>query len=446
MRQAQSPMTPTITCNQQLVDDIPFIELVDSKVYSIQSILLNSPNEDEINEAKLWFQPRHYDEIVEERVNDGKCGYPRCHSALCKVIPSVPSLKINYTHKRLYEVDNSFKYCSEKCCKVSSVFVSQLETSNPASRDVAIRLYSKNNRVLRPPIDCNDETDVTSIVDLTTEMNTKLNLGTPTSRLKKHLIFRNQNLCDSENNGVEISNVLNSAFGYEIENIADTNLNDTIGYSPYYVGSLQNKEELDGMSQTGSTEIKSSSLFILLWTALDDTFGNEYCIRLFNSLVDRDDEQKDSYVDGSRSEESGVEISANREPIEVDKIAATRTSFTLLERGFVTAEREFKRVSPCLENCLPSEYWIFKTKLLSCANMQKCQPLKSSEWALIALIVIHSILSRLKVFEGVEHHWKAGVVSAAVTLIGKSKDSNRKLQENDFVRLCDFFEELHMLS
>jgi hypothetical protein len=57
---------------------------VNWKIFTVQSILVGGGEDNvEITEKSLelgkkWLQPHHYDEVVKERANDGRCGFPCC--------------------------------------------------------------------------------------------------------------------------------------------------------------------------------------------------------------------------------------------------------------------------------------------------------------------------------------------------------------------------------
>jgi Rtr1/RPAP2 family len=122
---------------------------IDRKLFYIQSKLLDTndttPVEDVLSEAKLWFQPRHYTEIIEERSNDSRCGYPSCRNPIIRPsdVPSI--LKISYKEKRIYEIGRSKLFCSWDCLQKSAIFEAGLCDTHPASRQVAIDFLLRAN-------------------------------------------------------------------------------------------------------------------------------------------------------------------------------------------------------------------------------------------------------------------------------------------------------------
>ena len=92
-------------------------------------------------EAKLWLQPRHYAEIIEERSMEGVCGFPACQERIEQPSTSSQlSLRISYKEKRLYEIDGSVKFCCCVCLKSSAAHELLLEDTSPFSRPVAQEL------------------------------------------------------------------------------------------------------------------------------------------------------------------------------------------------------------------------------------------------------------------------------------------------------------------
>jgi hypothetical protein len=131
-------------------------DIIDRKIHHIQSELIEKSSETSFEqsfiEAKLWFQPRHYIEVVDERSNEGICGSPTCTNSISKPQDLAISLKISYKEKRLYEVGRSKLFCCNACFKNSALFEATLVDTHPGSRQVAIDFLSKfdNGSVDRP--------------------------------------------------------------------------------------------------------------------------------------------------------------------------------------------------------------------------------------------------------------------------------------------------------
>lgn len=125
---------------------------IDRKLFFIQSKLLDTndatPVEDVLTEAKLWFQPRHYTEIIEERSNDSRCGYPSCRNPIIRPSDVSSILKISYKEKRIYEIGRSKLFCCWDCLQKSAIFEAGLCDTHPASRQVAIDFLLRMNDTL----------------------------------------------------------------------------------------------------------------------------------------------------------------------------------------------------------------------------------------------------------------------------------------------------------
>jgi hypothetical protein len=121
--------------------------IIDRKIHHIQSELIEKSSETSFEqsfiEAKLWFQPRHYVEVIDERSNEGMCGSPICCNSISKPQDLAVSLKISYKEKRLYEVGRSKLFCCNACFKNSAMFEATLIATHPGSRQVAIDFISK---------------------------------------------------------------------------------------------------------------------------------------------------------------------------------------------------------------------------------------------------------------------------------------------------------------
>lgn len=122
---------------------------IDMKIHRIQSELIERSSdelfEQSLVEAKLWFQPRHYQDVLDERSNEGMCGSPICSNSISKPKDLTLSLKISYKEKRLYEVGKSKLFCCNACFKNSALFEATLMDTQPGSRQVATDFLSNFN-------------------------------------------------------------------------------------------------------------------------------------------------------------------------------------------------------------------------------------------------------------------------------------------------------------
>jgi hypothetical protein len=118
------------------------------KILELQSQLVSDESDVSVEmlmESKLWFQPQHYADVIEERANIRKCGYPLCENSI--QIPNTERVqyRIDYKNKQIFSIEESKFYCSTKCLEESLLFKASLDTSNPVTRPVAKSLLDENN-------------------------------------------------------------------------------------------------------------------------------------------------------------------------------------------------------------------------------------------------------------------------------------------------------------
>lgn len=110
-------------------------KLVDWKIFELQSILVSDDvDEEAVNESLQWFQPRHFSEVVEERINDGRCGYPLCLNQLDDHTNA--AYRINYAEKKIYSIELSARYCCVACIEKAQLLEKKFDDSVPYSRSV----------------------------------------------------------------------------------------------------------------------------------------------------------------------------------------------------------------------------------------------------------------------------------------------------------------------
>ena len=114
------------------------------KLLEVSSQLLENVTSDVMAEAKEWFQPHHYVDVIEERTVDGKCGWPLCCKMLENTITEDKVYRISMKTHQIFDIDQSKYFCSKDCMLQSTYYRESLRSSNPLSRPVAKSL---------PPID-----------------------------------------------------------------------------------------------------------------------------------------------------------------------------------------------------------------------------------------------------------------------------------------------------
>eukprot|EP00933_Yihiella_yeosuensis_P042754 TRINITY_DN37427_c0_g1_i2.p1 TRINITY_DN37427_c0_g1~~TRINITY_DN37427_c0_g1_i2.p1 ORF type:complete len:487 (-),score=111.63 TRINITY_DN37427_c0_g1_i2:82-1542(-) len=76
--------------------------------------------------AKQFLQPEHYEAVVEERANEGLCGYPLC----CNNCPPPPEGKrwsVSFSERKVYKTEEVARFCSVECRRASTGFRLGLE-------------------------------------------------------------------------------------------------------------------------------------------------------------------------------------------------------------------------------------------------------------------------------------------------------------------------------
>jgi hypothetical protein len=110
---------------------------VDWKLFEISSLLIDRHVDGaDFEESFQWFQARHAEEVVEERTNEGLCGYPLCKESLSSAKLNHSKYRIDYKDKKIYEVDKSAFYCSSKCLEKTEIWLKNLDMTVPYSRPV----------------------------------------------------------------------------------------------------------------------------------------------------------------------------------------------------------------------------------------------------------------------------------------------------------------------
>ena len=128
--------------------------MVDWKVFELSALLIDKDITKELyQEGQLWLQPRHLDEIIEERVNNSLCGHLLCNNSLTS--SNRPSsgtrYRLEYNNKRVFEVnEDALKYCCLECYERSEIYRRNLDTSAPYSRPVAKELIKEHAKHQNP--------------------------------------------------------------------------------------------------------------------------------------------------------------------------------------------------------------------------------------------------------------------------------------------------------
>jgi len=190
----------------------------------------------------------------------------------------------------------------------------------------------------------------------------------------------------------------------------------------------------DSLLQGDDTE---TSLFMLLWTALDDLFGNERCASVLLSP------HSGVFVGGAVTSDTAGEVIA----VDDTQRAKRRSVGQFVERGFAIAEGHL-RPDTFLSTDSHARYVAAKTMFLEGANFDgPCPPLSGKEWALLALLIVDTIVCGRQLLTKDDvaawQAWKAEVDACVATITRSSSDrarrSARSLRDGDFVLLQSFF-------
>jgi hypothetical protein len=137
---------PTTTVSTKKLVSEELRRAVDWKIFEISSLLIDR-NVDNIDfeESTEWFQSRHAEEVIEERVNEKLCGYPLCSNSL-SLSPSKGDssqrFRIDYKEKKIYEIEKSMNYCCFDCLEKSELWIKALDITLPYTRPVVKSLKS----------------------------------------------------------------------------------------------------------------------------------------------------------------------------------------------------------------------------------------------------------------------------------------------------------------
>lgn len=117
------------------VADSRIKKAVDWKIFELQSLLISDDvDQGTVNDSLHWLQERHYLEVIEERANDNRCGYPLCENALKS--KKKGAYRIDYNDKKVYSVEKSHMFCCDQCIEKSQRLEIRFDNSLPYSRKV----------------------------------------------------------------------------------------------------------------------------------------------------------------------------------------------------------------------------------------------------------------------------------------------------------------------
>eukprot|EP01040_Poterioochromonas_malhamensis_P010855 gene10855-11832_t len=120
---------------------------VDWKIFELTSALIDEDVDGlDFEESIQWFQPKHAEEVIEERTTEGLCGYPLCSKPLPKSKLNKARYRIDYKEKKIYEIDKSIFYCSVDCLEKCEIWMKHLDMTLPYGRPVVKQLNLENHK------------------------------------------------------------------------------------------------------------------------------------------------------------------------------------------------------------------------------------------------------------------------------------------------------------
>lgn len=120
---------------------------VDWKIFELTSALIDEDVDGlDFEESIQWFQPKHAEEVIEERTTEGLCGYPLCSKSLPKSKLNKARYRIDYKEKKIYEIDKSIFYCSVDCLEKCEIWMKHLDMTLPYGRPVVKQLNLENHK------------------------------------------------------------------------------------------------------------------------------------------------------------------------------------------------------------------------------------------------------------------------------------------------------------
>ncbi|KAI9596888.1 Rtr1/RPAP2 family-domain-containing protein [Syncephalis fuscata] len=173
------------------------IEECEAVTFEWQERLSEPCTEEELVAAAKYLQPRHYQEILEERDANSYCGYPLCDQSP-KAVGS--KYKIDFGRQIVYDQSSLSAFCSKRCQAASRFYALQLDTQPVHLRDfdrlAPIRLVPMQGdihindlvaatigKVTDPPVVCNlsanralvlDPNEVDTTISTTQDVKTNM--------------------------------------------------------------------------------------------------------------------------------------------------------------------------------------------------------------------------------------------------------------------------------
>ncbi|KAK4491336.1 hypothetical protein RD792_002072 [Penstemon davidsonii] len=123
------------------------VSMVKDAVHKLQlSLLEGIRHENQLSAAGLLISQSDYQDVVTERTIANMCGYPICSNSLPSERPWKGRYRISLTEHTVYDLQETYMYCSSSCLINSRAFAESLEkerssTLNPAKINEVMKLF-----------------------------------------------------------------------------------------------------------------------------------------------------------------------------------------------------------------------------------------------------------------------------------------------------------------
>lgn len=120
---------------------------VKDAVHKLQlSLLEGIKHENQLSAAGSLISRSDYQDVVTERTLANMCGYPLCSNSLPSERPWKGRYRISLKEHKVYDLQETYKYCSSSCLINSQAFAANLQqerssTLNPAKLNQVLKLF-----------------------------------------------------------------------------------------------------------------------------------------------------------------------------------------------------------------------------------------------------------------------------------------------------------------
>ena len=121
---AASAAPPSVLTRDRLHTNLKYYQFLTR----VQHLLIDAPavTPSTLQRASLVLRPVDYEEITQERSNDGRCGWPSCSNEVQRATSAHGRYRLSMRQQRVWEVEGGQRYCSEQCEEASAEYAVQL--------------------------------------------------------------------------------------------------------------------------------------------------------------------------------------------------------------------------------------------------------------------------------------------------------------------------------